>query len=80
MKQIREEKLREINCRLFKVEHSLTGLGSLFRTSSEYECLNEGDMTGIGELILMVKNELAKVMDELSEETGEKAEVANDEI
>ena len=78
MKQIREEKLKEINCRLFKVEHSLTGLGSLFRTSSEYECLNEGDMAGIGVVLLMIKDELEKVMDELGQETEEKTEVKDD--
>ena len=80
MKEIRDETLKEINCQLFKVENSLTGLGSLFRTSSEYECLNEGDMAGIGQVILMIKDELKKVMDELNEETEEKTEVTNDEV
>ena len=61
MESFDERTLYNLGYHVWKVEFSMEGLGALFRVAGDDEFLDRDEMHGIGEIIVLIKNESRKV-------------------
>ena len=60
MESFDEKTLFGLGCQVLRVECALGGLGALLRIAGNPESLSGDEIQGVGELIVMVKNEARK--------------------